>query len=277
MICNKCGTTNDPSSNFCCKCGNSLTAATGDNQTITGNMMYQPTAANTTYQSVVGSGMNPMLQGNGMMQTPNRPIKPRKSYTGWIILLAALSVVFMVFLVLVLFIVNKGSEEIVETVEEKVTAETNNKSGDDTIDVDSDIYKRLEGGWNSLDEDGSYWVFEDGEYWWYKSYEDLNDNYWYGTTEIIIGLDGIEKYKLNVDGMKEEIINGELEEEDIYTIICTPKKIISGGVDKSDTNIPEGQTLAYVWILVDKGEEGLQAETLHLSSYDFYYYKKIEE
>lgn len=241
MMCPKCGSWNESNSNFCSMCGNSLT--------------------------VNNNGMNPMMMSNGMNpmidQNQIKPIKPKKNYP-WIIILSAISCTIIV-VVLSICVVRVGMRSDETAVKEYTTA------------VETEIYKALEGGWNSLEEGGSYWKFEDGQYWWYKSYDDLDDNYWYGTTEIIIGLDGIEQLDLNVAGITAEIMEGKMREEDIYTIICKPSKIISGGVDKSDTNIKEGQTLTYVWILVDKGEEGIIAETLHLSSYDTYYYKKIEE
>ena len=53
----------------------------------------------------------------------------------------------------------------------------------------------IEGGWRVLADTESYWKFEDDKFWWYKSVNDLDDNYWYGSTKIITGLKGVKKTK----------------------------------------------------------------------------------
>lgn len=305
MICSKCGTWNEQGCNFCRQCGNPLTNEVN-------NSMMSGTGMNPMMQN---NGMNPMMQGNGMspMSQGNgfNPIKPKKSYTGLIVVLIAIAstiaIVFFSF-VLIRVAIKSDDDDIEQTEEvstildteetvkevieeitiesteettEEITEETTEKPDAEyeTISITSEIYKALEGGWDGSDDGGAYWVFRNGEYWWYKTRDDLTDNYWYGTTEIIVGRAGIEMVGLNADAVDEMISRGEgkITEDSIYTIICTPKQIISGGIDKSDTNIPEGQTLKYVWVLVDYGDEGVMAETIHLSSYETYYYIKVED
>lgn len=45
--------------------------------------------------------------------------------------------------------------------------------------------KNLPGGWRVLANTESYWKFTENEFWLYKSVNDLNDNYWQGTTKYI--------------------------------------------------------------------------------------------
>lgn len=137
----------------------------------------------------------------------------------------------------------------------------------------------INGGWRILSDSETYWKVENGEFWWYKSVNDLNDNYWYGTTQILTGRAG-----LTVAGIDESILDrivsnssGKVTENDVYTVVYTPTKIISGGVDKSDTNIPPGTTWTYVWILVDHETEGIEAQVLNTETYDTSYYVKITD
>lgn len=139
--------------------------------------------------------------------------------------------------------------------------------------------KAISGGWRILSDSETYWVFKNNEFWWYKSVNDLDDNYWYGTTEIVTGKDGLKKAGLSEDKVDQIIkqSNGNVTANDIYTIICTPTKIISDGVDKSSTNIPEDYKWTYVWIVVDHGTEGVEAQVLNMSVYETSYYVKLND
>ena len=124
-----------------------------------------------------------------------------------------------------------------------------------------------------------YWEFKNGKFYFYKSVNDLTDNYWYGTTKILTGKKGFKSIGLDEDKIDNIVSksNGLVSYNDIYTIICTPTKIISGGVDKSDTNIPKDFKLNYVWIIVDHGEDGIEAQVMDIDSYDTSYYVKISD
>lgn len=184
--------------------------------------------------------------------------------------------------------------------EQTSTKEDNNS--DDNVIYDDDLYnslnslsnwnryselragnlgkiKSVNGGWRNLSDSETYWKFKNGQFWWYKSVNDLNDNYWYGTTQILTGKAGLTA--AGIDESKLDVIvsnsSGKVTVNDVYTIICTPTKIISGGADKSDTNIPVGTTWKYVWILVDHGTEGIEAQVFNMGSYDTSYYVKIAD
>lgn len=137
----------------------------------------------------------------------------------------------------------------------------------------------LTGGWRTLSDSEDYWYFKDGEFWWYKSVDDLNDNYWYGTTEILKGKEGLEKAGLDSNNLDTIISNskGQVTAYDVYTVLLTPTKIISNGVDKSSTNIPEGTKWTYIWIIVDHGKEGIEGQVLNMQNSSALYFVKLED
>ena len=139
--------------------------------------------------------------------------------------------------------------------------------------------KDINGLWRILAESEMSWKFENGEFWLYESYKDTDDNYWYGTTEIMTGKEGLLSAGLDPDKLDKMMLqsNGQVTEDDVYIIICTPTKIISDGVDKSDTNIPEGTTLDFIWVLVDHGEEGIEAQIGNITTGQIYYFVKIAD
>ena len=139
--------------------------------------------------------------------------------------------------------------------------------------------KTINGGWRILNDSEVYWVFKNNEFWWYKSVNDLNDNYWYGTTEIITGKDGLKKAGLSEDKIDTIIkqSNGNVTEDDVYTIVCTPKQMISAGQDQSSINIPADVAWTYIWVVVDHGMEGIEAQVLNMQEYENSYYVKIND
>jgi len=135
------------------------------------------------------------------------------------------------------------------------------------------------GEFRILSDSSSYWVFKNGEFWWYKSEKDLKDNYWYGKMTVKTGKNGMKLVGLE-ESKLEAILdqsNGKLSSSDVYAIKMTPKKIISGGEDKSDTNIPEGTEWKFVWILVDHGDEGIEAQVVNVDTADTSYFVKVKD
>lgn len=137
--------------------------------------------------------------------------------------------------------------------------------------------KTIEGGWRVLSNGEEYWTFKNGEFYYYKSVNDLNDNYYQGTYKVYTGKTGASK--VGIEGSRIDAItskNKGVTEKDIYTMIITPKKIISGGVDKSSTNLGSGDW-QYVWILVDHGKEGIEGQILNVRTADTSYFVKIKD
>ena len=179
---------------------------------------------------------------------------------------------------------------------------SSNKDNDDNVIYDDDMYDYLNsmsnwnrysnlrsgnlgtstnvnGSWRILSDSETYWVFNNGKFWWYKSVNDLNDNYWYGTTKIVTGKEGLKLAGLDENKLNDIISHssGRVTANDVYTIVCTPTKIISGGIDKSSTNISSDTTWTLVWIVVDHGSEGIEGQVLNVTSYDTSYYVKVKD
>ncbi|MDD6879714.1 MAG: hypothetical protein PUD59_05805 [bacterium] len=201
------------------------------------------------------------------------------------------------------------SEEVLElfkTIEiEKNTSVNNsnsNSNSDENTIYDDELYGMLDsmsnwnkysnlrtgnlgkvsyitGGWRILSDSDAYWEFKNGEFYWYKSVNDLNDNYWYGTTKILTGKEALKSVGLD-ESKVDNIVshsNGRVTANDIYAIVCTPTKIISGGEDKSATNIPANSKWNYVWVVVDHGDEGIEAQVVNVDSAKTTYYVKIKD
>lgn len=137
--------------------------------------------------------------------------------------------------------------------------------------------KNIEGGWRTLSNNETYWTFNNGEFGYYKSLNDLNDNYYTGTYKVYTGKTGAAK--VGIEESKIESIvakNKGIKETDIYTIICTPKKVIVDGVDKSSTNLGT-EDWHFVWILVDHGKEGIEGQQLNVKTADTAYFVKIKD
>ncbi len=139
--------------------------------------------------------------------------------------------------------------------------------------------KSLNGSWRILNDYDTCWKFKNGQFWWYKSVDDLNDNYWYGTYKVLTGKSGLKTAGLDESSIDRIVLrsSGSVTENDIYTLVLTPTKIISGGVDKSSTNLPDDPTWTYVWILVDHGAEGIEAQIFNVKNYDTSYFVKISD
>lgn len=94
----------------------------------------------------------------------------------------------------------------------------------------SDVY----GGW----EYNSYYVFNsDGTYRWYKSSDNLKDNYYEGKMEILKGDDAIQDLGIKYSQVLTVMSNskGNVNLNDIYCIKLHPTYLISGGVNKTST------------------------------------------
>ena len=97
-----------------------------------------------------------------------------------------------------------------------------------------------------------------------------------GYYEFEKGKDGIDAFGLNSSSVGA---NSDVPEDNYYAVTLYPEQIISGGVDKSDTNIPEGMELKYVWVVINHGDEGIEGQLLDLNgaTYDTYEYVKAAD
>ena len=137
----------------------------------------------------------------------------------------------------------------------------------------------LNGSYRILADTTSFWIFKNGKFWWYRSEEQLDDNYWYGTYSVKTGKKGLKSVGLdekNVDKILKEA-QGKITEDDIYSITMVPKQIIFDGVDKSDTNVRAGTKWRFVWILIDHGVDGVEAQVFNADTFDVSYFVKVND
>ena len=137
--------------------------------------------------------------------------------------------------------------------------------------------KTIEGGWRILSNGEEYWTFKNGEFYYYKSINNLNDNYYQGTYKVYTGKEGAKKVGIEPSKIDSIVAkNKGIKETDIYALILTPKKIISGGEDKSSTNLGS-EDWHLEWILVDHGKEGIEGQMLNVKTADTSYYVKVKD
>ncbi len=115
-------------------------------------------------------------------------------------------------------------------------------------------FVKVTGGWETNGNNPSYYVFkEDGTFFWYKTADDLSDNYYTGEYEMLIGADAATDLGINLANILEisVISNGKVTADDIYSITMKITKLISGGKDKTDT-LEEDRTMKMLFIYLNE-------------------------
>lgn len=184
-------------------------------------------------------------------------MKNKKNSAVVVILVAALAVIAVIGWAIVLKMIGANNQSK-SRVDEDTT----------TVQVGTD-YSDIIGGWESE----AYYEFrEDGTYGWYKSSEDLSDNYYSGTITVLRGYEACDHLDITLDRVLTVFnnSNGEVGIDDIYCITCTPTYLVSGGVDKSDTLNGVSYDLLFV-VVGDKYAQGL-----NVGNGDSYYFTKIK-
>ena len=100
----------------------------------------------------------------------------------------------------------------------------------------SSIKEDIEGEY--LSDGGTYYVFTTNEFYWYKDKDVKDDNYWYGTKKLYTYKETKEIDDTVYTDMGEIMEQGNYEEDEIFFLKLIPSKLISSGVDKSDTITP---------------------------------------
>ena len=143
----------------------------------------------------------------------------------------------------------------------------------EVIDVVKEINKKDEfsdvyGGW----EYNSYYVFNsDGTYRWYKSSDNLEDNYYEGDMEILRGDDAIQDLGIKYSQVLTVMSNskGNVSMNDIYCIKLHPTYLISGGIDKTSTLTDKfDMKLLFVYVIDE------EAQAYNYATQDTLYLKK---
>ena len=117
-----------------------------------------------------------------------------------------------------------------------------------------------------------YGVREDGTYGWYKSSENMSDNYYSGSISVLKGYEACEHLGITMDKVLTVVANSEgtVGLDDIYCITCSPTYLVSNGIDKSDTLGGN----SYDLLFVVTGEKSAQAT--NMGNYDTYFFTKIK-
>jgi len=131
--------------------------------------------------------------------------------------------------------------------------------------------KTIEGTWKGIGlftSDQMYFKMKNGKFWQSETEDGLNDNdaKFYGTTKILKVSD-VAKVQ-GMDDIEDLINNSEyknIPENDRYLIIC---KIDGNNFD--DDEVDKDKLLnetKYIYLLIDHGDEGIEARTLNLNSF----------
>lgn len=294
MFCTNCGKQLEPGAEYCTSCG----AKVGNVPNEVNQNMASGEPVNTPQSDVVvmPTNVNNSMDTNTVNNADTtQPVKDVKSTISLIIGIVAIILSFflnvlmlplgIVGLILGLISKEKGGKKIAGIVLNIISIiipiaiialiyvyrndiedfiEEYTPSVADTTD-------NLKGEWQATDGH-DYYVIEDGKFYWYKSYLDLNDNYWYGDVKYYHGEDGFKKAGMTSDQI-ESLKSYESENislDNSYLVIFTPRQIISGGVDKTSTNLEEGTIWKYIWLI-----DGDDALVMNSGNADFGYYKKV--
>lgn len=171
-------------------------------------------------------------------------------------------------LIVIFIVIFLGSFILVMNIYNKQKNENNSNQ-----ETQNDEFKNIRGNW--VTQNNTSFVFnEDNVFYWYKDSDDLNDNYYKGNMEILRGNEALEDLGISYDRVLDVFIRseGEIELDDIYSVKLYPTYLISGGVDKTETNIPEGSYFKLLFINMSDTE----SQAYNYNSYDTYYMSKKE-
>lgn len=136
-------------------------------------------------------------------------------------------------------------------------------------------FSEIRGGWNSTSQGESYFYFEDDDtFYWYKSANDLKDNYYKGKMTIYQGQEALDDLGITQD--RVDILvrnsNGKVTEENVYSLHLHPTYLISGGVDKSNT-LKDDYDMNLLFIYIDENN----AQALNFTNGDSFYLVKKDK
>lgn len=129
---------------------------------------------------------------------------------------------------------------------------------------DNSLFKNVDGYWVTTANE-CYRFSSTGTFYWYQSYNNLTDNYYKGDYEIINSFDAIEELELDYSDVLEVISksNGTITYDDFYCIKAYPTYLISGGIDKSNTNLQNNPCFTYLFLKVsDTSAQMINYQTL---------------
>ena len=134
----------------------------------------------------------------------------------------------------------------------------------------------LEGEWETTSGSKMGYKFEDGRIYWYQDIYDQSDYYWAGDAKITKGYNKVQKKY----GLSEEFENAiqrqgiKKGQYEVYGVSVNYDELIKDGynqITKSDKEVE----FIMIWIIIDNGTDGIEAQTLRINDYDIQYFDKI--
>lgn len=131
----------------------------------------------------------------------------------------------------------------------------------------------IEGEWRILEEYSSSYIFKDGRYVNFNKKENMEENYINGSYVADYGKIGFLVAGLDESKLQEIIdnSNGQVSEEDICVLTCSIDQFVKDGVQQE---LPKDHFVTQVWIIVDHGDEGIEAQVYNMNNNSLYYYVK---
>ncbi len=137
--------------------------------------------------------------------------------------------------------------------------------------------QRVYGKW--LTANGSYFSFQPTEFYWWKTKDDLTDNYYKGDIEILTGEQALTELGATYENVLKLFVysDGKVQLDDLYALKLYPKYLISGGVDKTENlkqNFPAGKDYMILSFIVINENE---AQAYNYNTEDTYYLTRDAE
>lgn len=241
MYCTKCGKKLKAKDKFCTDCGKPV------------NEEVLPT--------------NPPVQ-NVVPPVPQKTSPVPFIIAGVVIGGVILFLFFFVFLFLV------GVYESIEDYEDEYyNYNYNYKYDNKETEKYTNVVSEVVGEWESAG--GSYFVFKNNKtFYWYKTKEELNDNYYYGTMEVKKGEDALNDLGISLNRVNTLLAtSGKVGKNDVYSIKLYPTYLISDGVDKSKENLTKGSSINLLFVKLNTH----QADAYNFKTGDIYYLDREED
>lgn len=222
------------------------------------------------------NNFNQEIENNTVPPTNNNHCNnsSKKVKTIVIVIIAILVIIlFRIFVVskiisYLIHLPNTSYDRSDDTIDNNSLDNTNTES---ETDLKNNNYDNLYGNW--LTSGGTYFVFnEDNTFYWYKEKNNLNDNYYKGDMEILNASEALDDLKISYTQMLETIImsEGQVSIYNVFSLKLTPTYLISGGIDKTSTNIGQGAYFKLLFVIIDD----TNAEAYNYTYEDKYYLAK---
>ena len=203
-----------------------------------------------------------------------KPVKDNTNAIIMILLIAILVIAVAIFAIIVLGERRQnleGSSQVRDTL--VITEEDENKDEEKTKEFKYD-FSALVGEWSIIGKEKSCLVVdESSNVTWYQVCNDKDDDYYYGSAEIMSGQDAVDQLGITVERVSRMVgvTESELSTKDIFAITVKPSEYRVEGSDSAKK--PEE-----IKLLVVKTKDGeLNVYNYHYGELNIYSTKKEDE